>query len=98
MLRKTALVMLIVILSLVFAVPAFAGGGPPPRDENGDRVRVVVYVTSQDLYYDSIVGPALPQKGPFQQLFPPGTNPDWPAGETLSTEFQPNSDRVTLGM
>jgi hypothetical protein len=91
MLRKTALIMLIVILSLVVAVPAFAGGGPPPRDENGDRVRVVVYVTSQDLYYDSIVGPALPQKGPFQQLFPPGTNPDWPAGETLSTEFGPGN-------
>ena len=91
MLRKTALITLIIVLSLVIAVPVFAGGGPPPRDEDGNRIRVVVYVTSQGLYYDSIVGPALPQRGPFQQLFPPGTNPDWPDGETLSTEFGPGN-------
>ena len=43
---------------------------------------VIVYVTSQGLYYDSIPGPNLPQHGPFQQLF--GTPPD-----NLSTEFGP---------
>jgi hypothetical protein len=58
------------------------GGGPRPRP--------VIYVTSQGLYFDSIVAAdPLPQKGPFQQLFPPGTNPDWPTGATLSTEFGP---------
>ena len=91
MLRKTVLIAIVIVLSLAIALPAFAGGGPPPRDEDGNRVRVVVYVTSQGLYYDSIVGPALPQHGPFQQLFPPGTNPDWPDGETLSTEFGPGT-------
>ena len=89
--RKIAIIVLVVALSLVVAMPVFAGGGPPPRDGDGNRVRVVVYVTSQGLYYDSIVGPALPQRGPFQQLFPPGTNPDWPLGETLSTEFGPGT-------
>ena len=89
MLRKTVLIAIVIVLSLAVALPVLAGGGPPPTDEDGNRVRVVVYVTSQGLYYDSIVGPALPQRGPFQQLFPPGTNPDWPEGETLSTEFGP---------
>jgi hypothetical protein len=78
MLRKTALIMLIVILSLVFAVPAFAGGGPPPRDENGDRVRVVVYVTR-----------ARSSNSFRQEPIPIGR---------LAKPFQPNSDRVTLGM
>ena len=42
----------------------------------------VVYVTSQDLYYDSIVvADPLPQKGYFQQLIP-GMN-------GLETEFGP---------
>ena len=56
----------------------------------------IVYVTSQGLYFDSIVTTdPLPMKGPFQQLFPPGTNPDWPEGTTLSTEFGPgNSGHV----
>jgi hypothetical protein len=89
MIKKSALVALVVAISLIFAVPAFAGGGPPPTTDDGDRVRVEVYVRSQGLLFDSIVGPALPQNGPFQQLFPPGTNPDWPDGTTLSTEFGP---------
>jgi hypothetical protein len=90
MIKKGAFVALVVAISLVFAVPAFAGG-PPPVNEDGDRVRVQVYVTSQGLVYDSIVGPGLPQHGPFQQLFPPGTNPDWPELTTLSTEFGPGN-------
>ncbi|UCC53628.1 MAG: hypothetical protein JSV68_06565 [Anaerolineaceae bacterium] len=91
MLRKTVLIAIVIVLSLAIALPVLAGGGPPPTDEDGNRVRVVVYVTSQGLYYDSIVGPALPQRGPFQQLFPPGTNPDWPELDTLSTEFGPGT-------
>lgn len=88
MLRKVSLIMFVVVLSLMLAVPASAGG-PPPREDDGSRVRKVIYVTSQNLYYDTIVGPDLPWKGPFQQLFPPGTNPDWPEGTGLSTEFGP---------
>ena len=88
---KKALIGMIIISIFVAvnAVTVFAGGGPVPRDDDGNRIRPVIYVTSQGLYYDSIVGPALPYEGPFQQLFPPGANPDWPDGETLSTEFGP---------
>ena len=68
MIKKSALVAMVVAISLVFAVPAFAGGGPPDRLPGGDRKRPVIYVTSQNLYYDSIVGPNLPMKGPFQKL------------------------------
>ena len=67
MVKKSALEALVVAISLVFAVPAFAGG-PPPGLPGGDRARPVVYVTSQGLYYDSIVGPSLPMEGPFQKL------------------------------
>ena len=67
MIKKGALVALVVAISLVFAVPAFAGG-PPPETEDGDRVRVEVYVESQGLIYDSIVGPNLPMEGNFQKL------------------------------
>ncbi len=42
----------------------------------------VIYVTSQGLFYDSIIGPDLPQRGPFQKLEMGG-----PTG--LQTEFGP---------
>jgi hypothetical protein len=72
-------------LVMAVAAPALAGGGPPPRDPvNGDRVRVVVYVESQGLFFESIVGPNLPPNGPFQELRP-GDGP----GGTLATEFGP---------
>lgn len=41
----------------------------------------VIYVTSQGLYYDSIVLTDLPQKGNFQQLIPDANG--------LQTEFGP---------
>jgi len=65
--KKSALILLVIAISLVAVVPAFAGGGPPPGVP-GERVRVEVYVRSQGLTYDSIVGPALPMKGRFQKL------------------------------
>lgn len=68
MLRKISLLMLLVLsLSLIVAIPAFADG-PRPDQAFGDKTEVVVYVTSQDLYFDSIIGPDLPFEGPFQKL------------------------------
>ena len=49
--------------------------GKVPTDEP------VVFVTSQGLYFDSIVQTMLPQKGPFQQLFM--------TAHGLETEFGP---------
>jgi hypothetical protein len=84
MLKRIAVILLVVALSLAVAAPALAGGGPPPLDEDGNRVRVIVYVESQGLFYDSIVGPALPPNGPFQELRP-GEGPEG----TLATDFGP---------
>ena len=81
--RKLATVTMTIALLVASAVPAFAGG-PPPRDDDGNRVRVTVYVESQGLYFDSIVGPDLPMKGKFQQL-KPGAGPEG----ALATEFGP---------
>ena len=49
----------------------------------------VIYVTSQDLVYDSIVLTSLPMQGPFQQLIPGG-----PAD--LMTEWGPG-DKAYVG-
>ena len=49
--------------------------------DTGRGTGPVIYVTSQGLYYDSIVLADLPQKGQFQQLVP-GAN-------GLSTEYGP---------
>jgi hypothetical protein len=87
MLKRVTVVALVLALSLVLAAPALAGGGPPPRDEDGNRVRVAVYVLNQGLFYDSIVGPALPPEGEFQELVPPD-HPDNVSGY-LETEFGP---------
>ena len=61
------------------------------RGKGNPHPQPVIYVVSQGLYYDSIVtADPLPPKGKFQQLFPPGTNPEWVGDmETLSTEFGP---------
>ena len=67
MINKSALIVMVVAISLVFAVPAFAGG-PPPGLPGGERARAVIYVESQGLYYASIVGPSLPMQGRFQEL------------------------------
>lgn len=60
----------VAILPLAATVQAGRGDGP------------VVYVTSQDLFFDSIVTTDLPPKGKFQELVPGG-----PSG--LMTEFGP---------
>ena len=86
MLRKMTVFLVLAISLAILAPVALAD-----RGDGGPHPRKVVYVTSQGLYYDTIVTSAdsLPWKGKFQQLFPPGTNPDWPSGMYLSTEFGP---------
>lgn len=89
MLRKITLMMFVVVLGLMIAVPIVSAkrGG-----EGGRGDGPVIYVTSQGLYFDSIVtADPLPQNGPFQQLFPPGTNPVWPDGNYLSTKYGPGT-------
>ena len=82
-----AVLFVVAMVGVLLAVPKDANaGGPPPKegDGPGNRVRVTVYVESQGLFYDSIVGPSLPMKGRFQQLRP-GEGP----GGALATEFGP---------
>ena len=60
MAKKVTVIGFLLVLSLLTVLPAFAGG-------RGDGP--VVYVSSQGLYYDSIiVVDALPMRGNFQQL------------------------------
>lgn len=75
------LVILGVALGLIIATPTLADS--PRPDKNVD---VVIYVTSQGLYYDSIIGPDLPPHGPFQLL---EANPALPTNPPLQTEFGP---------
>jgi hypothetical protein len=82
--RRLLVLAMTAALLMVVTAPALAGGGPPPKGDDGDRVRVVVYVESQGLFFESIVGPNLPPNGPFQELRP-GDGP----GGTLATEFGP---------
>ena len=83
MFRKSILVLLVVIVALVFAVPALAAPGGRPASGG------VIYVTGQDLYYDTFVAvDPLPFKGRFQQI---EVGPNGP-----QTEFGPG-DRGYLG-
>ena len=88
MVKRSALILIVVVLSLLAVVPAFAGG-PPPGLPGGDRARPVIYVSSQGLYYDSIVGPELPMKGRFQKL-------ENISGQ-LTTEFGPGDQEFVGG-
>jgi hypothetical protein len=71
----------VVSAALLINTSAFAKDHKPDR-ETGRGTGPVVFVTSQGLYYDSIVvADPLPMKGNFQQLIP---------GENgLATEFGP---------
>jgi hypothetical protein len=60
--RRISLALLVMILSLLAAVPAFAKGG-----RAGDTG--LIYVTSQGLFYETFVTvDPLPMKGRFQKL------------------------------
>ena len=89
MIKRSILMGVVVVLSLVAAVPAFAGG-PPPGLPGGDRAHPVIYVTGQELYYDSIVGPELPMRGRFQKLEVDGSG-------QLYTEFGPGDQGFVGG-
>jgi hypothetical protein len=76
--RKILATLFVVVLSLVAVVPTFAAQGGRAGSN------LTIYVTSQDKYYDSIVGPDLPQHGRFQKLEMGG-----PGITGLQTEFGP---------
>ena len=60
--RRLSVLLIVLVVALVSVFPAAAQGNDPRGD-------VVIYVTGQDLYYDSIVTSAtLPMKGRFQKL------------------------------
>jgi hypothetical protein len=62
--RRVVLIVFVLALSLMVAAPASAARGGRPDSP------IVIYVTSQGLYYDSIPGPTLPAHGRFQKLEP----------------------------
>jgi hypothetical protein len=87
MLRRFGLGTFLVVLALTVAVPAALAtrGG-----EGGRGDGPVIYVTTQGLYYDSIVtADPLPWKGPFQKLEV--------VGGKLQTEFGPGDPGHTGG-
>jgi hypothetical protein len=80
-------------MAIVVGVVAVFAGSTAFAKRGGEGGRgdgPIIYVTGQQLFYDSIVtADPLPQKGPFQQLVPGG-----PSG--LMTEFGPG-DRGYVG-
>jgi hypothetical protein len=77
MVKKSFVLFIVLVLSLVLAIPAFAKGGR--AGETG-----VIYVTSQGLYYDTFAtADPLPMEGKFQKL------EEGPNG--AQTEFGPGS-------
>ena len=71
------------------AVAGVLAVSAPAAMARGDVEGPVVYVTSQGLFYDSVVLTMLPPKGPFQKIEMTG-----PSG--LQTEFGPG-DRDFVG-
>ena len=76
------------IFAMAFAVMLFGSMGASALAD-GRGSGPIVYVTGQNLFYDSIVLTDVPQRGRFQQLVPGG-----PSG--LMTEFGPG-DRGYVG-
>jgi hypothetical protein len=89
--------MFIPLVCLAVLVLSVTGAAADRGGEGGRGDGPVVYVTSQDLYFDSVVtADPLPMHGPFTRLYAPGTNPDYPDLTTLSTEYGPG-DRQYRG-
>ena len=77
MVKKSLALLIVLVLSLVVAIPAFAAGG------RGGQTGTI-YVTSQGLYYETFAAAdPLPMKGNFQKL---EMGPNGP-----QTEFGPGS-------
>jgi hypothetical protein len=53
--KKIAAILLVVVLSLAVAVPAFAADPPAKGGRPAAPTLGVIYVTSQELYYDTFV-------------------------------------------
>ena len=79
--------LLVVASSLAITAMVAKAGNGYGRGNNEDLG--VIYVTSQGLYYDTFGTTDLPPYGPFQKLYPPGTNPEDPTLTYPSTEFGP---------
>jgi hypothetical protein len=79
---STKLSFLAVLLAVTAAI--LAAAVTKHATANGRGSGPIVYVTSQGLFYDSIVLTDLPQQGPFQLLEMGGPGPDG-----LFTEFGP---------
>lgn len=76
-------VLFVLVFSLILSTTVSA------RGKNNPKPQPVVYVTGQDLFFDSIVLTDLPSNGPFQLL-----EMDGPTG--LQTEYGPG-DRGYVG-
>jgi hypothetical protein len=74
----------ILAVGLVVTSAIFAAAVTNHATANGRGSGPIVYVTGQDLFYDSIVLTDLPPQGPFQLLEFGGPSPDG-----LFTEFGP---------
>lgn len=78
------------MLAIMASSAANANNHDFPTPPSSNPMPPVVYVTSQDLAYDSIVLTSLPPTGPFQRLRLGG-----PTG--LFTEFGPGDEQFVGG-
>ena len=79
--KKLTFCTLLFVLVLALALSTTANA----RGKNNPHMQPVVYVTSQDLYYDSMVLTDLPPNGPFQLLEldgPTGVQTEFGLGDT----------------
>jgi hypothetical protein len=84
----SAMVCVVTIGTLLMTTQTIAKG------HKGRGSGPIIFVTSQELYYDSIVtADPLPPKGPFQDLFAGGG----PEGGDLHTEFGPGDPEYVGG-
>ena len=93
--RKTALIAIIAAAAVV-ALGLFTLGSASAKTGEKPLTRVVVYVESQDLCFDSIVtAQDLPDRGRFQTLAP--DSEERCAPDSLITEFGPGDQGYVGG-